>query len=262
MRNFYSLLIFTLVFTSSRSLNSNKGACSISTISIPIGSSYPVMIYNARVENENWQLTVLEKEHAEKYEVEGSLFYSDKKTGESWFANRNVDDEQYESMRDAFSVCRTLNTDNKTTKIYEKSRLYSKFRTSTVPQNLALRINKKEEEENLNSQTQMTTSFLQMRMKQSDDDFSGYSPSDDLNEDTLKEDIKDMDSSSPIDNTTSEEEEMEKELDELDIDKVFDQAAEQAKELNNDAYNDNKELERQLDRDNTNSHPSSDLILD
>ena len=224
-KNICLILLYLICMTQCRSLNSNKAACSISSISIPIGSSSPVMVYNARMENENLELTVLDKEHVDKYKVDVNLFYSDKKSGESWYANKNVLDKNFESMRDAFSLCRTLNTDNKQTKIYEKSRLYSIYRTEVLPTNLALRVSQVERVEGVE---QKSTSFLQMKMKQSMLD-----------------------------------RQMERELDELDSDESPDFVAEQYKKLNNDANVVNERLQNQLAYDNgVSSHSIADLYVD
>jgi hypothetical protein len=122
-----------------RSTNT-KSSCSISTISIPLGTNTPVMVYNARKDSDMWKLTVLEKEHTDNYSVEGHLFYTDKTTGESWYMH-NADEGAVESMRDAFSLCRTLNMDNKITKIYDKNTMFRKYRTNVLPQHVMLRNN-------------------------------------------------------------------------------------------------------------------------
>lgn len=149
-----SISLLILINTQKTERN-NKSACSISTISIPIGTNSPVMIYNARKDNEEWQLTVIEKENLENYDIKGNLFYSDKRSGESWYTNKDMDEKTFESMRDAFSLCRTLNTDNKRTKVYDNNRFYTKYRTQSLPQNLSLRVNNK------------ATSFLQLQTKES-----------------------------------------------------------------------------------------------
>jgi hypothetical protein len=153
------LILLSATIIVSRSLNSAKGTCSISTISIPVGSNSPVMVYNARIENESWRLTVLPKEQQQKLKVDGEMFFSDKETGDSWFSDKNIDEKQFESMRDAFSLCRTLNADNKETKVFEKSRLYSAYRTKALPSFVALR-----------KESQKTASFLQVASEEILDD--------------------------------------------------------------------------------------------
>lgn len=231
---FAKALIIIIFFSSisltvSRSLSSNKAACSISTISIPIGTNTPVMIYNARMEEENLQLTVLEKDHLEKYQVEGNLFYTDKETGESWYANKNVDEKNLETMRDAFSLCRVLNNDNKQTKAYESSRVYMKYRTEVLPKNVALRVSNKEE--NARKQTpempsKTTTSFLQVK--------------------------------SQIDIV---DDQMEKDLEELERDDAPNMLEQEYKNLNNDAYIENEKLHEQLEMD-SGLQPTTDLYID
>lgn len=133
--------IAAICFGVSLSASSNSNvACSISSISIPVGTMEPVIVYNARKDKDNWRFTVLEKDHTESIESKGQLFYTDKKSGESWFTDKEVDGNQ-ESMRDVFSLCRTLNTDNKAARIYEAHSVYARYETSTLPSNLALRVN-------------------------------------------------------------------------------------------------------------------------
>jgi hypothetical protein len=223
------ILIFTLLlsnFITNRNLNSNHANCSISSISIPIGSSSPVMVYNARIHDLNWRLTVLEKGQVNKYRVDGHLFFSDNTTGESWYSDKDMNESSFESMRDAFSLCKTLNQDNKNGKSYENNKEYENLRSLSLPENVKLRSNNLEQDEN------KTASFLQLKMKlQSRDDS-----------------ILDDD--------------MEKALDDLEKDESPDLVAEQYQSLNNDAYVDNQELEHQIDLDNGTSHNTHDLILD
>jgi hypothetical protein len=215
------LVLISMSIISCRSISSAKGTCSISTISIPVGSTSPVMVYNARIDNDNWKLTVLNKDHQEKYKVEGEMFYSDKETGESWYSDKNVDQNQFEAMRDAFSLCRTLNKDNRVTKDFEKSRLYVAYRTSTLPKFIAMR-----KENNLRT-TSSTTSFLQVQ-----------------SEDVLDENL-------------------EKDLDELESDSPHDQMEEQYHNLNNEAYISNKELQDQLHSENESSNEiDNQIVLD
>lgn len=228
MKHIIKSLCLVLVYISvlsCRSISSMKGTCSISTISIPIGSTSPVMVYNARIDNDIWRLTVLNKDQLEKFKVEGEMFYSDKQTGESWYSDKNVDENQFEAMRDAFSLCRTLNNDNRITKDYEKSRLYSAYRTDSLPKFIALR--KDNNLRTTSGTTSGTTSFLQIN-----------------NEDVLDENL-------------------EKELDELENDSPHDQLKEQYQNLNNEAYISNKELQDQLHSENESTNEiENQIVLD
>jgi hypothetical protein len=101
-------------------------------------------------------LTVVEKDQTNKYSVNGNLFYTDKKTGENWYIDKSMDESTFETMRDAFSLCRQLNTDNKVTKVYESNRLFVNHRTHTLPDNISLRVD---------SNLRKDSSFLQVKMK-------------------------------------------------------------------------------------------------
>jgi hypothetical protein len=222
------ILALALVnFISTRNLNSNHANCSISSISIPVGSTSPVMVYNARIDNLKWRLTVLDKEQINRYRVDGHLFFSDKETGESWYADKDMNERSFESMRDAFSLCKNLNYDNKNEKSYESNKEYDNLRTSSLPDNVKLRTNLHVQDEN------KTASFLQLKLK-----------------------LKSRDDSIL-------DEDMEKALEDLEKDESPDLVAEQYQGLNNDAYTQNQELEHQIDMDNGNSsHNTHDLILD
>jgi hypothetical protein len=256
IQNLYLLLITTYI-VQSKILNATKGACSISTISIPVGSSSPVMVYNARINEEDWQLTVLDKDQISKYKVDGNLFYSDKKSGESWFVNKFVDDKQFESMRDAFSQCRTLNTDSKESKDFDNN-IYEKLRTSTLPSNVCLRVN-----------TEKTTSFLQVGTKSflaedsSFEDMALTAPetNSDSTSDSYKE-ITEQESEDMKVDMSAEENDMDKDIEELEKEDDVDLEEEKAQSLNNDAYLANNELQEELSQDNNENHPSNDIIMD
>jgi len=174
---------------------------------MPIGSSNPVMIYKARVENQDWRLTVLEKKDTDKYKVEGNLFFSDRKSGESWYVDKDMHESNYESMRDAFSLCRVLNEDNKATNAYEKSNEYETLRTRTLPNNVLPRIKESSSLED-NNVAPSTSSFLQAKMN-----------------------IR----------TKKVDENLDKALDDLERDEPRNLVAEEYKKLNNDAYEENKD---------------------
>jgi hypothetical protein len=134
-----SLLIATLIIFINI-LATKSSTCSISTISIPTGTSEPVIVYTGKNHQKSFRLTVLEKDHLNEIEAKGNLFYSDKKTGELWYSDNEVDENNKESLRDIFSLCRTLNIDNKKTQQYrKKGGFYARYQTNSLPSNLAYR---------------------------------------------------------------------------------------------------------------------------
>ena len=57
--------------------------CAISTISIPKGSNLPVIVFHASMDEEAFDLTVVERDHLSKYNVNGNVVFDDKSKGES-----------------------------------------------------------------------------------------------------------------------------------------------------------------------------------
>jgi hypothetical protein len=125
-------------------------------------------------------------------------------------------------MRDAFSLCRVLNDDNRETHAYEKTDKYDNLKTRLLPNNVSLRV---QESNSIEESTPNAgaTSFLQAKMK-----------------------IRMKTENISIQN-------LEKAIEELEKDDTHDMVAEQYRSLNNDAYEQNKELQEQLTLDN-NSH--------
>ena len=115
-----------------------KSACSISSIYTSSGSG-PVMVYSAKNNDKNWRITVLEKDQFDDLSVEGDLFYTDKKTHESWFINESIDEKSFESLRDAFSLCKELNVEHKNSKDSDISKEFEGLRTEKLPSFIAKR---------------------------------------------------------------------------------------------------------------------------
>jgi len=146
MKYLFLILIYLgTIYNQDETIRSNS-ACSITTVNIPTGSNIPVMIYSAKTGHEVLRFTVLDKEHIGNLRVDDNHFYTDPKTGEQWYVDKDI--EQIENLRDIFSPCRMLNTDNKKTRMYD-NKIYSKYRVSELPSNISTR------------QTDMTSSFLQ-----------------------------------------------------------------------------------------------------
>lgn len=121
---------------------SKKAECSISSIHMPIGSSSPVMVYNAKHADQTWRITVLDREQFNELNVEGDLFYTDKATEESWFTAESIDDKAFESLKDAFSLCKQLNSETKKQKDQLKTNKdYEELRTEKLPSFIAKRSN-------------------------------------------------------------------------------------------------------------------------
>lgn len=122
--------------------DSNTSSCSISSISIPLGTTLPVIVYRARKDNNDVILTVLEKEHMESLQTDQNLHlvYTDKRTSECWYSSKEMEDEAQESMRDIFSMCRTLNSDNKAMRLYQDHKTYARFESQALPENVSFRV--------------------------------------------------------------------------------------------------------------------------
>jgi len=119
-----------------------RSECSISSIHMPIGSSSPVMVYNAKNQDQTWRITVLDREQFNELNVEGDLFYTDKTTEESWFISESIDDKGFESLKDAFSLCKVLNAENKKNKDQlANNKDYEELRTDKLPNFIAKRSN-------------------------------------------------------------------------------------------------------------------------
>jgi hypothetical protein len=193
------------------------------------------MVYNARLGDENLKLTVLEKDQGFEYSVDGNLFYSDKETGELWYTNIKADDKNIESFRDAFSLCRRLNNENKETKEFENSIIYENIRLKSLPKHVSLRkninldnIKDSDRKRNFESNDKTkSSSFLEIKMIQN---------------------IIDR--------------QMEKDLDDLYREENQDSEAKQYKKLNNDAYIDNAKLQEQLKKENRKEKLITDLYAD
>jgi len=109
---------------------------------MPIGSSSPVMVYNAKNMDQTWRITVLDREQFNELNVEGDLFYTDKATEESWFTAESIDDKAFESLKDAFSLCKQLNSDTKKQKdLLKTNKDYEELRTDKLPSFIARRSN-------------------------------------------------------------------------------------------------------------------------
>lgn len=126
----------------SSKLNTNGVKCSVSSISIPNGTNLPVVVFKASVDEEDIKLTVLEKEHRNNFKVKGNLVMDDKIKGESWYVDNKHEGNSFESMRDAFSLCKSMHEENKDMKLYEmnednrKNNNLIKFRTNNLPENV------------------------------------------------------------------------------------------------------------------------------
>ena len=113
-----------------------KGSkCAVSTISIPKGSNLPVVVFRASLGEEAFDLTVVEKDHLAKYKVNGNLVFKDENKGESWYSGKKY----YESMGDAFSLCKSIHEENVKQNLYEqkestgKNNILMKYRISELP---------------------------------------------------------------------------------------------------------------------------------
>lgn len=138
----FSLSISFIYCDVKKESQNKKAECSISSIHIPLGSTSPVMVYNAKNEQKSWRITVLDREQFNEFNVEGDLFYTDKKTEESWFISESIDEKSFESLKDAFSLCKQLNTENKNNKDKIASgKDYEELRTAKLPNFIAKRTN-------------------------------------------------------------------------------------------------------------------------
>jgi len=181
------LFIFTLLsllilcFCSENNLRTNINTqavkCSISTISIPKGSNLPIVVFRLNTGLEDVNLTVVENEDLNKLKIKGNLVYEDKTNGESWFSENNYNDKKIESMRDAFSLCKTIHEENKGNKLYDDNESNRKnkksilqYRIQSLPENIELVDNKAKTKVASNSVTKdndniaENTSFLQSKV--------------------------------------------------------------------------------------------------
>ncbi len=137
-----SLIFFIVKCDIKKESQNKKPECSISTIHIPLGSLSPVMIYNAKNNNESWRLTVLDREQFNELNVEGDLFYTDKFTKESWFISESINEKGFDTLKDAFSLCKNLNSEMKRNKdTIATNKEFEKYRTENLPSFLAKRTN-------------------------------------------------------------------------------------------------------------------------
>lgn len=174
-----SLLILCLCSENNlrNNLDTQAVKCSISTISIPKGSNLPIVVFRLNTGAEDVNLTVVENEDLNKLKVKGNLVYEDKTNGESWFAENKYDDKNFESMRDAFSLCKNIHEENKGNKLYDDNESNRKnkkgilqYRIQSLPENIELIDNKEKTKVKSNSATKdndniaENTSFLQSKV--------------------------------------------------------------------------------------------------
>ncbi len=115
MKSFSKLLLTLLFITLCKSYVKAKlekftslAKCEISSINIPKGSNLPVINFKINKDDGEMNLTVVEKEHLEKYRVNGKLVFQDKTNGESWYADSKYDQKSFENMKDVFSKCKNI----------------------------------------------------------------------------------------------------------------------------------------------------------
>ena len=174
LKLFFMFYLIYISFSSIIALHDKSKAnslkCTISTISIPRGSSLPVVVFRASLGEEAFDLTVVEKDHLSKYKVNGNLVFKDETNGESWYSNK----KNYESMGDAFSLCKSIHEENLKESLYElneatgKNNSLMKFRISELPHNMEPII--KEKEKNASEKTFRddkieNLSFIQTKVK-------------------------------------------------------------------------------------------------
>jgi hypothetical protein len=166
------VLIFSLCSENGlrNNLNTKAVKCTISTISIPKGSNMPVVVFRANSGEEDVNLTVMDKQDLNKYKVNGNLVFEDKTNGESWFAENKYNENNFESMRDAFSLCKTIHDDNKGNKLYDDNESNRKnkksllqYRIQTLPDNIEVIDDKEKTNVAKDINTTEFNSFLQSK---------------------------------------------------------------------------------------------------
>jgi hypothetical protein len=181
--NKFILIICSILFTLNKvislkdKVNTKGSKCAVSSISIPKGSNLPIVVFKASFDEEDFKLTVLEKEHMNKLNVKGHLVMDDKNNGESWYVEKKYDEANFENMRDAFSLCRNIHEENKELKLYDenesnrKNNNLLKFRIQSLPDNVDMIEDKekvKNDSSNLrnkNDNNRITPIFLETKSK-------------------------------------------------------------------------------------------------
>lgn len=100
--------------------------CKVSSVNIPEGSDSPIMVFKARINNDEYTFMVLKKADLEKYDVKGEMIHSDKSKDLIWYKHDDkLLDLKSHRVKDAFSLCRRINLEYMETGQIHESHRYS-----------------------------------------------------------------------------------------------------------------------------------------
>lgn len=128
-----SLLFYQFSFCLMFRLNQeNKqlrtSSCGVSKIHIPLGSTLPIMTYNAREKEKEYNLIYVPQENKEKYlqsqeNKNKTIIKNDTTNNSTWYI-----EEDEEPKNDAIAMCFRLNEEIMNRKEYEENGKYAKYR--------------------------------------------------------------------------------------------------------------------------------------
>ena len=125
---FLVLIVFIDIFISK--------SCGIGSIYKP--NSSPIIVYLGNIGNSEYKFTVLRKEHLSTLQVENEEnVFTDKNSGENWFVKKQNSSDKNGKL--ILNLCKNLHIDNTNSNLYSGSKLFSRYSSQTIPNNVSFK---------------------------------------------------------------------------------------------------------------------------